>query len=81
MKKTVVYISSCALNGEGKPDPFFLQELPWLRKHFDRVVMCSSYGVAEIAEDRPVRIAASRPAYGTLRACLQAPLRSRRTGR
>lgn len=73
MKKTVVYISSCALNAEGKPDPFFLQELPWLRKRFDRVVLCANSGVAEITEDRPERIAVTRPAHGALRACLQAP--------
>ena len=73
MKKTVVYISSCALNAQGKPGPFFLQELPWLRKHFDRVVLCSSSGVAEITQDRPERIAVTRPVHGALRAYLQAP--------
>lgn len=73
MKKTVVYISSCGLDGTGKPDPFFLQELPWLLAHFDRVVLCSYYGVADVTEPRPKHIDVSRPALGELRAKLRAP--------
>lgn len=73
MKRTVVYISSCGLHEGGTPDPFFLQELPWLSKHFDRVLLCAACGVAEIAEDRPETVTPSRPAFGALRACLRAP--------
>ncbi|HNW85658.1 MAG TPA: glycosyltransferase [Candidatus Limiplasma sp.] len=73
MKTTVVYFSSCGLDGEGKPDPFFLQELPWLLSHFDRVVLCSYYGVADVTEPRPERISVQRPALGELRAKLSAP--------
>ncbi len=76
MKKTVVYISSCGLHENGEPDPFFLQELPWLCRHFDRVVLCAASGVAEISEDRPETVAVSRPASGALRAVLQAPFYS-----
>lgn len=74
MKKTVVYMSSCALDGAGKPDPFFLQELPWLLSHFDRVVLCSYYGVAEITEPRPEHVIVHQPALGKLRAKLCALL-------
>ena len=74
MKRTVVYLSSCALDGAGKPDPFLLQELPWLLAHFDRVVLCSYYGVAELTEPRPQQIRVFRPALGELRAKLTAPL-------
>jgi len=73
MKKTVVYLSSCALDGSGKPDPFFLQELPWLLAHFDRVILCSYYGVAEIKEPRPEHVTVRQPAFGKLRAKLRAP--------
>ncbi|NLI20724.1 MAG: glycosyltransferase [Clostridiales bacterium] len=73
MKQTVVYLSSCALDGAGKPDPFFLQELPWLLSRFDRVVLCSYYGVAEITDPRPECVTALRPALGELRAKLRAP--------
>ena len=73
MKKTVVYISSCAVNADGKLNPFFLQELPWLRKHFDRVVVCSGTGIAEIHEDRPDKITVQKPALGAFRALIQAP--------
>ncbi len=73
MKNTVVYFSSCALDGAGKPDPFMLQELPWLLAHFDRVVLCSYYGVAELTDPRPTDVHASRPALGELRAKLRAP--------
>ena len=55
---TVALFSSCALDGAGRPDPFFLQELPWLRAHFDRVLLCSYYGTAWMTEDRPERVAA-----------------------
>ncbi|MEA4927718.1 MAG: glycosyltransferase [Candidatus Limiplasma sp.] len=73
MKRTVVYCSSCALDGAGKPDPFFLQELPWLLAHFDRVILCSYYGVAEITDPRPAKVTVRTPALGKLRAKLRAP--------
>ncbi len=73
MKKTIVYFSSCALDSAGKPDPFMLQELPWMLSHFDRVVLCSYYGVAELTQPRPERVQVTRPALGELRAKLHAP--------
>jgi colanic acid/amylovoran biosynthesis glycosyltransferase len=73
MKKTIVYFSSCALDSAGKPDPFMLQELPWMLAHFDRVVLCSYYGVAELTQPRPERVQVIRPTLGELRAKLRAP--------
>lgn len=73
MKATVVYFSSCAVDSAGKPGAFFLQELPWLLSHFDRVVMCSYDGVAEITDPRPERVAVTRPRRGRWQARLQAP--------
>lgn len=73
MKKTVVTLSSCGLDSAGRPNSFFMQELPWLLEHFDRVVLCSYYGIAEVTQPAPERIAASRPALGKLRAVLRAP--------
>lgn len=57
--KTVIYLSSCALDGQGEPDPFMLQELPWLRGHFDRVLLVSYYGVADVTQEASGSIAAS----------------------
>jgi len=74
MKQTVIYISSCAADREGRPGSFLLQELPWLREHFARVVVCGRYGIAEITEDRPERIAFIRPAFASIRAWLPASL-------
>lgn len=75
MTKTVVYISSCALYADGIPNTFLLQELPWLRSHFNRVLICSIYGVAEIGENRPRKVNVSRSARGALRAYMKAPFR------
>ena len=56
------------------PDPFFLQELPWLRRHFDRVILCAASGVAEIVRRTGRRRWPRRgPHSARLRACLQAP--------
>jgi len=72
MKRTVVYISSCALHADGTPDTFLLQELPWLRRHFDRVLVCSGSGIAEVTQDRPMKIIPSKPACAGLRAFIMA---------
>lgn len=73
MKRTLVYFSSCALDGAGKPDTFLLQELPWLLMHFDRVLVCSYYGIAQVTQPAPAHIEVKRPALGELRAKLAAP--------
>ncbi len=68
----VVFFSSCALDSAGRPDPFFLQELPWLRRHFDRVLLVSYYGLSEPTEDRPARLEARTPAHAAIRARFRA---------
>ena len=45
MPGTLIYINNSAVDGAGKPDPFFLQELPWLKQRFDRIVVVSQDGV------------------------------------
>ena len=72
MRNTVIYISSCAFTAEGSPDTFLLQELPWLRAHFERVLVCSGRGIAELSEDRPVKINPAKPAFGGVRAFVSA---------
>ncbi len=51
--RTVLFFSSCAVDGQGTPDPFMLQELPFLRRHFDRVLLVSYYGVADLTRESP----------------------------
>ena len=48
MPRTVIYLSSCAIHEDGTPDPFLLQELPWLTAHFDKAHMVSHYGIAAL---------------------------------
>ena len=72
MRNTLVYISSCAFTAEGTPDTFLLQELPWLCGHFERVLVCSGRGIAEISKDRPAKIHPEKPACGELRAFVSA---------
>ena len=67
MKRTVVYLSTCGTDARGKPGSFFLQELPWLLDHFDRVVVCGYAGVADVTQPKPERITLARPALGVLR--------------
>ena len=74
--KTLVYISSCGLDSQGRPGSFFLQELPWLLAHFDRVVLCSHEGVAEVTQPNPERISAKKPLWGRITAVLRTPLQA-----
>ena len=70
--KTLVYISSCGMDAQGRPGSFFLQELPWLCAHFDRVLLCSHEGIAEITEPRPRQIHAKKPLWGRASAVFRA---------
>lgn len=72
MKQTLVYISTCAADRNGTPGSFLLQELPWLRNRFGRVLVCGPQGIAEITEDKPARLTAEKPAFGAVRACVRA---------
>jgi glycosyltransferase involved in cell wall biosynthesis len=73
MKRTVVFISSSALDAQGRPGPFLAQELPWLLAHFDRVLVCDKTGVANAQADVSAPLPVRRPALGALRAALCAP--------
>lgn len=73
MPGTLIYFSNCAVDGNGRPNPFMEQELPWLLAHFQRVLMVSYHGVRTITrEDRPPYTTV-RPALAWLRACLKTP--------
>lgn len=72
MSESLIYLSNCALHENGSPDPFLLQELPWLLKRFDRVQMVSYYGVATLANANEIP-AVRRPACATLRAFIKTP--------
>lgn len=74
-ERTVIYLSSCAVDGKGVPDPFMLQELPWLGAHFDRVLLVSYYGVAELTgleAQKSFRIASGGSRWVKWRARLRA---------
>lgn len=70
---TLIYLSNCAIHEDGKSDPFMLQELPWLLKHFDQVQMVSYYGVRTLTEADGGRLVTIRPALASLRAWLKTP--------
>lgn len=72
MTRTVAYISSCALDAQGKPDAFLLQELPWLLSHFDRVLVCGPKGIAEVTDPAPARIVTRRARLTLTRSALSA---------
>ncbi|NLV57987.1 MAG: glycosyltransferase [Clostridiales bacterium] len=50
---TLIFLSSCAVDSQGQADPFMCQELPWLRRHFDRVMLVSYYGTADLTQEQP----------------------------
>ena len=73
MSETLIYLSSCAVDAQGRPGAFLVQELPGLLARFDRVAMVSYFGVAELTQPRPERVTLRRPALAGLRAVLRAP--------
>ncbi len=73
MRERLVYLSHCATHDNGQVDPFVLQELPWLEKRFDNVMVASLAGVWTNAEDLHHR-PAMRPVPASLRACVDALL-------
>lgn len=70
--RTVIFLSSCAVDGQGQPDPFMSQELPWLRRHFDRVLLVSYYGTADLSRELPVPLGVTAWAGAAWRARLRA---------
>lgn len=51
-KRTLIYLSNCAVDKRGVPDSFMMQELPWLLAHFDRVLLVCHDGRMEFAGAR-----------------------------
>lgn len=47
-RETVVFLSDCAVDEDGKLDPFFAQELPWLQNRFTRVLAVGRFGTADV---------------------------------
>ncbi len=73
MPGTLIYINNSAVDGAGKPDPFFLQELPWLKKRFDRFVVISQDGVRTMTGDETKRYPVVRPLDGMMLSWLKLP--------
>lgn len=73
MPGTLMYINNSAVDGAGKPDPFFLQELPWLKKRFDRIVVISQDGVRTLTGDEEKRYPLIRPLDGLVHSWLRLP--------
>lgn len=76
MPGTLIYLSNCAINADGRQNPFMMQELPWLMAHFDKVMMVSYHGVRTMApgdERGEVPFTAVRPGLAGLRAWFKAP--------
>ena len=73
MKNTVMVFNAGALDRQGKPNPFLLQELPWLLAHFDRVLLCSHLGVATLTDATPAHVTVTQPNFGKIRAALRVP--------
>lgn len=73
MPGTLMYINNSAVDGDGKPDPFFLQELPWLKQRFDRIVVVSQSGVRTLTGDEEKRYWLVKPLDGVLLSWLKLP--------
>ena len=71
----LIYFSNCALHPDGTPDPFMMQEMPWLQEHFDRVIMVGYNGVHTMTGDEHKRIATMALPDGVLLSYLKIPFR------
>lgn len=58
---TLVYFSNCAVHTTGMPDPFMMQEMPWLWEHFDRIVIVGHQGVHTLNGPNEEKISLVRP--------------------
>lgn len=70
---TLIYLSNCAVDENGRPDPFMMQELPWLQDHFDRIVMVGYHGIRTITGDEDKHFRTLAPVDDIVLACLQVP--------
>lgn len=73
MPRTLIYASHCAVHADGKPDPFMMQEIPWLTAHFDKALMVSDYGTAVLQRGKESVSPPVRVGFTALRACLRTP--------
>ncbi len=76
MPGTLIYLSNCAVDKAGRGNPFMLQELPWLFRHFDRIVAVGHGGLRtllpeDIESGAPLLL--TKPGAAGLRAVLKAP--------
>lgn len=70
---TLIYLSNCAVHPNGKPDPFMIQELPWLHDHFDRVLMVGNNGVRTLSGKEETTFSTVQPLWGILLSFLMLP--------
>lgn len=70
---TLVYISHCAIHPDGTPDPFMMQEMPWLHEHFDRVIMVGQGGVRTMTGEEEGAFATLRPPVGRMLSWIRLP--------
>jgi len=73
MPGTLMYLNNSTADRAGRPDPFFLQELPWLKKRFDRIVVVGQEGVRTLTGDEEKRYPLIRPLDGILLSWLKLP--------
>ena len=73
MPGTLIYINNSAADGAGMPDPFFLQELPWLKQRFDRIAVVSLDGVRTLTGEEEKRYPLIRPLDGMILSWLKLP--------
>lgn len=73
---TLVYLSHCAIHDDGTPDPFMMQEMPWLHAHFDRVIMVGRSGVRTMTGEEKESFSTLRPLMGRLLSWLWAPFQA-----
>lgn len=70
---TLFYLSNCAIHPDGKPDPFMMQEMPWLHEHFDRVVMVGFNGVRTMTGEEDKQFSVVSPTDGVILSFLKVP--------
>ena len=76
MPGALIYLSNCGIQADGRANPFMMQELPWLMRHFDQVMLVSYYGVRTFQpgdETGRNTLTTVRPGMAGLRAWLRAP--------
>ena len=73
MSGTLMYINNSAVDAAGKPDPFFLQELPWLKQRFDRIVVVCQEGVRTLTGEEEKTYPLIRPLGGRVLSWIRLP--------